>query len=1051
MHSQRLVLLGLWMLGMAAACSSRTDDTAVPPATATCGNGVVEAGEQCDSADRTACGADCKAVDLCKEFAITAIAPPGGCSADPMPPKSLELTASGAGFLKLNGKQPIVTFNGQPAAIVSMSNKGAPCTANFGGASSLDSCSTMVITIPTGLAAGKYVVDVVNPIAQKCATHTAEYVVADAPAITSLDPALLCEGVAGEFDINGTGFSSSTSVTVDGKPVSSTFVSPTKIHVKADSLAAGMYDVTVSNGPNCASTKVGAIQVPAAPLVLFVSPTVVWDGATTLITVYTGSLDPPVKGVSIKLNGSMNMPTDLMFTTSMAHPERPLATVPKGTAVGSYDVTVTDTHGCKATLDNAFSVTNTTTLNLLSVTPSYAPSNAATPVTVTASTVAPSTGFVGIPIVYLAGGALMTPASFSSVAVNTPASLSAVLPAGTPEGTYDLVVVNDNKTVGVLPASFHVVAPGALPTIKTVSPAIVPNNGTATLSITGTNFAMPTVKLTCINPQKNPIADVVATILANPVPTATSMTVTAPLTGAAFAAGANCVVVVTNAAGPKAEYSSVVVITPQQNLTNFFAGPDLNVGRRGLSGAAGRASDAARFIYAIAGDDGTNALKSVETLGVDVFGLPAAKFFVNSNTLVAARTLAGSVAIGRFVYMVGGLSTVGMASSALASVERAAILDSQFYPQDLGVDITLSKTDGLTKGLYHYRVAAVMSMTDPFNPGGETLPTAPFGIILPDTSAKGYKPRVTLSWTAVNGATGYRIYRTVADAAAGSETLIADTGALPVTVTCSNATTCTDLGATPGMEKYLVPGSIGVWTTLTPKLTVARHGAGVTSAVDPAAPNKVNIYVLGGFSAAAAPLDSYEYLTITLNADGSQTPAAAFTTGATKLTAARGKLGAYSATMVDSKVLDGTYLWAGSGASNVAGTTMLPNCNFDFVKVQNGGALGNFTNTFPVGDTCPGAGYGAFSAPGDFLYALGGQDGLPNVSNVNAQYVAPPGKLTNFQGFQPGLLVNRVDLGAAVQSGNFWALAGRSCANPPCTAANSNPGTVLKSTEYVLY
>ncbi len=1022
----------------------------------TCGNCLTDPGEQCDDCnpDNTdGCLMTCLALDLCKDFAITDVQPPLACVTSQ--PATLTLTASGLGFLIVNGKQPTVTINGTLTAIQSMSNKGAACTPIFGGFNSLQSCSTMVVSLPPGLVVGSYTIEVINPTTLKCKNRTSTYVVAGPPTITSVTPAVFCAGQAPGFDVTGTGFAQGTQVTVTATvapftvtaATKVTFVSGTLVHADFPILASGLYDVTVANGKGCSATKANGLKVNEPPLVFFVSPDVLWDGAETPITIYTANVSTPVADVSIKLNGSNNVPTKLTFAPAPKHPERPVAQVPKATPSGSYDVTVTDFDGCVAPLAKAFDVTSDTSLKLLKVAPSFASPLVNTPVTVTASNVAPSTGFVGLPTMYLTGGGLITPVVFASVSVNSATSLTAVLPAGAQPGTFDLVVVNPNKTVGVLPKSFTVVDPTHLivdlPVIDSIEPAIVSNADAAkSVVINGSGFINTptpiTVTLQCIDPTHKVLVDQVLAVTSY---SATSLTVTVNGALAQYTDGANCVVLVKNPSGSQGEYSSLVIITPNQNLTNFFAGPSLNTGRRGLGGAPGRASDAARYVYALAGDDGAITLKTVEFLGVDIFGLPASTWTTQRYQLNTARTMVGATAIGRFIYVVGGTTSYGT-NSVLNTVERAAVLDALLYPQDLGVDLALSKTDGLGAGLYYYRVAAIMGGTDPFNPGGETLPTSPFGVNLPDLSGKGYKLRVALSWTAVPGAVGYLVYRSVANGAPGSETLIVDTTKpLPATVTCPTAVSCTDLGATPGAGTYLPSGSTGVWTTLSPTLATARQGSGVTSAIDPGNTSKANLYVMGGFGPGGTALNTYEYLTLTLNADKSQTPDPAFVTGANKLTVARWKLGGYSATQKDSGLLNGTFVWAGSGASDAAGTTIAGTpCNFDYAKVQSGGALGVFTNTFPSGDTCPGAGYGAFSAPGDYLYALGGQNGIPSVSNVNAHLIAPPGAANNFQGFTPGLTVARVELGAAVQSGNFWALCGRTTGN-----------VVTKSTEYVLY
>jgi hypothetical protein len=135
----------------------------------------------------------------------------------------------------------------------------------------------------------------------------------------------------------------------------------------------------------------------------------------------------------------------------------------------------------------------------------------------------------------------------------------------------------------------------------------------------------------------------------------------------------------------------------------------------------------------------------------------------------------------------------------------------------------------------------------------------------------------------------------------------------------------------------------------------------------------------------------------------------------------------------DTSLVNGkTYVWAGGG-STASPTTMVP--NFDGAEVTVGGQL-----IFSAAGTMnPGAaGYGAFAA-GDYLYSLGGANGVASVDTTNAPVNRPPGTLT-FQSFNPGLSTPRVDVGATIQSGYFYILGGSGTA-----------GTALNSTEFVLY
>ncbi len=973
-----------------------------------------------------------------KLAALAAVARPTITSVEPDPVCTAQsdrsLTVSGTGFVKLGSLLPTLDIGGS----IFQPSSAADCVAISGAPVAVELCTSLTVDVPqNGLAPGTYEVTLTNPQPAACAsTDPVTLEVKPPPELTSVAPGSVCLG-GGGLDLRGLHFENGMTVTVGGLGASNVHVaSPTQATATlgAGLALGGPYPVTVTNPSGCSSTLAATVTVSPGPLLVFVDPPVVWNGANTPVNVYATGVTGSVTKVQIVLTGSGNVPTDLSFTPTPGRADRPKAVVPVGTPPGAYDVMLTDALGCPAVLSGALRVTDTTTLSLTGVLPSFGWTGSSTSVAISASTTPPSAGFGSLPTVYLTSATLSTPVILSSVARISATALTADVPAGLPSGAYDVVVVNQDGSVGVLPGGFTVTA-NPPPSVSAIAPPQVPNTSAAqAIVIRGANFraaasARPQVVLRCRNPVGTLLADQTAT-----VGSFTSTSINASINATTYPNGANCVVVVTNTDdGSRTEFSSLVVVTPQQNLTNFIAGPMMITGRKGLGTVSGEASQQSRFIYAIAGDDGANTLKTVETLPVDIFGLPGAAFFAQRRELNTPRTRAGAVRIGRFIYAIGGTSTVNAAAAALNTVERAAILDQTFHPGDLNVDLNLSPTDGLGAGVYYYRVAAVMPANDAFNPGGETLPSSPFGLSLP--ALTGRRLRVTLSWTPVPGAVGYRIYRSNADGTPDSAGLIADTSAaLPSTVTCSSSTTCTDLGAAPDLATTVLPlGSTGTWTTLLQTMGVARQAPGVTFALDPVLPNRAYIYVFGGLNPAGTALPSYELLPIQINLDGSQTPEA-FTPGIAALTAARWRLGAYTATPDDTPRMNGgTYVWAGGGAS-AAGAMV---ANFDGGQVTTGGQLASLTNVGPMNPQA--AGYGVFAA-GDFLYALGGQDGMPDVNNMSVEHSGTPPGLINFQGFTPGLTMPRIDLGAAEQSGYFYVLGGL-----------TTGGMVTKSIEYVLY
>ncbi|HSQ65545.1 MAG TPA: hypothetical protein VLM85_20135, partial [Polyangiaceae bacterium] len=102
------------------------------------------------------------------------------------------------------------------------------------------------------------------------------------------------------------------------------------------------------------------------PVVLFVDPSVVYNGVSTRVTIYASTLETPLPAdaVSIALDSGGGA-TQLQYNAVQDHPNRLQAIVPSGTAAGQYDLTVKD-HAGTTTLKNALTVTGTLSVTLKS-------------------------------------------------------------------------------------------------------------------------------------------------------------------------------------------------------------------------------------------------------------------------------------------------------------------------------------------------------------------------------------------------------------------------------------------------------------------------------------------------------------------------------------------------------------------------------------------------------------------------------------------------------------------------------------------------------------
>jgi hypothetical protein len=469
-------------------------------------------------------------------------------------------------------------------------------------------------------------------------------------------------------------------------------------------------------------------------------------------------------------------------------------------------------------------------------------------------------------------------------------------------------------------------------------------------------------------------------------------------------AGAVCVVRVTNDDGTYFDYSAMSVTNPAQNLSDFIIEAAMNLARRAPAAAAGRPTRTARFLYALGGDDGTaaGAFSSVESAPADPYGDLGA-WFTQPYPLPGPRTLASAATLGRFVYLVGGND----GTTAVRAVHRAEILKPEDSPEIVDVDIHLGEGSGLGGGVWYYRVSAIFPPTDARNPSGESLASDPLVIQIPDRPEGVH---ITLVWLRVDRASGYRIYRSPdPDLISGSEQLIAEVGDTPLTYE--------DQGDSAGAEIPLPFGSLGAWADM-PLLGEAREGPGVTVAQDPGSAATFYIYALGGRDQSGTALATYEYLPVTIDADGIHT-VGTWTAGVDDLPAARWQLGAFLADHIHAGIVPPgeTWIYAGGGvASN--GTAMVRAVSAG--RVQAGG---NLTPWSVVDDMTPArAGYG-YTCANSTLYAFGGHQAGASDGGVSNQILGPP-DLENWNNLGLNMIEPRYLPGSVTESAFIFLVGG---------------------------
>lgn len=454
--------------------------------------------------------------------------------------------------------------------------------------------------------------------------------------------------------------------------------------------------------------------------------------------------------------------------------------------------------------------------------------------TLAISEVLPSSGYylddTPVTVVSTAGGFLATPrlhiglAPARNVAFIGPTSISAVVNAGLEPGVYDLVVTNPDGTCGVLENGWTA-AEQPPPRITSVSPGQFDTSYDGDLTITGLNFSSgATVSL-------------VASTLVETALTVVSATPTQIVATSDWSVPVGAYLVkVVNPDGQFDRYSAIGITNPSGKL-GTWSDPDhpLHDPRVWLGLAEGRDDGGGRFLYAVGGSNATGILKSVEVAQNDIFGNLGA--WAYTAPLNSARSGPGVVRYGEWVYAIGGIGTSG----AMSTIERARILPTGEAPEITSID--RSGDGALDAGTWYYRVSGVTA-------AGETLASGEVTFFVEEPS------EITLSWTAVGGATSYRVYRNadLAGAVSGGEVLL---------TTVPGTTFVDDGSLVAGTATPIGRGSLSAWEVDAQSLLVPRGRLGAAVAMVGAQPY---LYVTGGVGAGNVITDYLEYAPI--NADG---------------------------------------------------------------------------------------------------------------------------------------------------------------------------------------
>jgi hypothetical protein len=691
------------------------------------------------------------------------------------------------------------------------------------------------------------------------------------------------------------------------------------------------------------------------------------------------------------------------------------AVIPAGLAAGTYTMSISDETPCIPFLETAVTVVETATVAVDRLRPAFGWTEGYTPVDVLALDPIPAgeIGFAATPRVYLnptVPGPETVATGLRSVQFQDAATLRAVVPPGLAPGDYDAIIVNPDGSVGLATAAFRVTELEP-PTITSVSPSRTQGSIDTVADVLGGPFRDPTVEIRCTQP------DGVFVTRAATINTWDATSIDAILPSNGLAEGTVCVVRATNSDGSIGDYSAVSVGSPSGNLFGFSPGPSLLTARRAPAAVAGRATTTSRYLYAIGGDSGSaaGALDTIEQAPLDAFGRIDA-WRALPGSLPAPRTFATPVRIGRYIYLVGGND----GTDAVASVLRAAILDPLEVPRYADLGITFADSDGLPAGLYTYRVAALYAVDDPHNPNGESLPGDPIAVRLP-TVPGGVE--LALSWTPVDRAVGYRIYRSPAADSLAMEHLVDVLDAGTTFVDDNSFVTST-------VFEPLRDGALGEWASVGDlpggsAADAAREAACVTASRDPDTAGRWFIHVAGGRDGAGTVRNTIHMLSVDVDPDDETHGVGAWTTLPQTLSTARWQCGGFVVDDALHSVAPPNETWLYFGGGRTQGGT---SGNTDAGRVTGDGTLASFQQV--DGPSPARAGYG-FAAASNFLYIFGGQGGAPSTDGREAQIATPLPTLSNWNAMGGrGIETARVLMGSAQESAVIFIVGGQTDALP---------------------
>ena len=368
------------------------------------------------------------------------------------------LTVTGTGFVS----GAVVNFNGIATTTTFVSSTGLTAAITAGD---IVTAGTVNVTVtnpaPGGGTSAAQLFTINNPL----------------PTTTSLSPAsATAGGAAFTLTVNGTNFNSSSVVTFNGSPRTTTLVSATQVTIQvttADIATGGTLTLTVANpapGGGTSASQTFTVNNPL-PTITSLSPTTGTKGGTAFTLTVNGTNFVPTSAVTF--NGTSRTTTFVSATQVTIQ----VTTTDLATA-GAVNVSVTNPQPAGGTTANLTFTVNNPLPAITSLSPASAlVGGAAFTLTVN------GTSFVSGATVNFNG----TPETTTFVSAT---QLTASIPstALTATGTFNVTVTNPIPGGGISgPSPFAVNNP--VPTITSLSPNNALVGGTTfTLTVNGTSF-----------------------------------------------------------------------------------------------------------------------------------------------------------------------------------------------------------------------------------------------------------------------------------------------------------------------------------------------------------------------------------------------------------------------------------------------------------------------------------------------------------------------------------------------------------------------------------